>query len=152
MMVESAEKFPTATLISLLKLARRLSDATRGRFTFVFSSSDKLGAIGGLGALSGAKVLSVGDLSREATLTYLTAWGSPEDRAKGVYDVTGGHLVVLVDNEGMNLFCGGAIDQHELQTQLLTQLVLLPALWMTLLGVTFGPAPAKRFLASRQTS
>jgi len=119
MVVESAEEFPTATLASMLKLAKRLADAKRGRLIFVFAPSDKLGAIGGLGALSRAKVLNVGDLSREAALTYLTAWGCPEDRARGVYDVTEGHLAVLVDNEGVNLFCGGAIDQPELQTQLL---------------------------------
>jgi hypothetical protein len=64
MVVESVGEFPTAPLVPLLKLAKRLADAKRGLFIFVFSPSNKLGAIGGLSALPRAAVLNVGDLSR----------------------------------------------------------------------------------------
>jgi len=120
--VESAEEFSTGTLISLpavLKLAKRLADAQLGRFIFVFSPFNKLGAVVGLGALSRATIFTVGDLSREATLTYLTARGCPKERAIAMYGVIGGHLTTFVDNKAVNLFCGGAIDQDELQARLM---------------------------------
>lgn len=121
MVIESVENLAPPIIVELLKIAKELADSELGRFVFVFSPSDKLAALSGEGSLTRATIMNVGDLSREATQAYLTSKGCPLDRATAVYELTRGHLPVLVDGLAVNSFCKGKLTKDELEAAFLEQ-------------------------------
>lgn len=121
MVIESVENLAPPIIAELLKLAKELTDSELGRFVFVFAPSNKLAALIGEGSLSRATIVNVGDLSREATQAYLTSKGCPSDRATALYELTQGHLPVLVDTIAVNSFCEGKLTKGEVEAALLEQ-------------------------------
>lgn len=118
LVVESAERLPAVELQSLLKLAKELTDKQLGRFIFVFAPSDKLHDVRGQSSMSRATVVDVGELSEAATVDYLASKGCPRERAAVLFNVVGGQLLRLVDNQLASDFCAGAITSHQVERSL----------------------------------
>jgi hypothetical protein len=60
--IDSAERLPSATLRSLLHLAKEFADNALARFIFVFAPSDKFMMVLDQGALSGTNIIEVNDI------------------------------------------------------------------------------------------
>jgi hypothetical protein len=116
LVVESAERLAVEELRLLLETAKEMADRRLGRMVFVFSPSERLEvAVRGLGALSRATVLPVGDLTPRETAELLARktapGGCPADRAAVVHSWLGGRLSdLLAHEEAIAAFCADGHD------------------------------------------
>jgi hypothetical protein len=114
LVVEMAERLSVRELKALLDFAKDLVDKRRGRFVFVFSPTDKLGAIGKFGSVSRAQIIHVGNLGHVESMDFLARTGCNAGRAAALDALVGGHFPHLVSH-AVRDFCRGALPLAEVE-------------------------------------
>lgn len=119
--IDGAGKLDKNVLKIMMDMAKTLADDDIAHFVFVFSPSSIVREAAAFGAMSRARVVSVGDLSEKDTVDFLTkssACNCSEERALRVFRLAGGRFLYLL-SDGVKQFCQKYIGEAAFETAML---------------------------------
>ena len=119
--IDGAGELDIQVLKIMMGMAKIMADEDIARFVFVFSPSAIVRKAASFGAMSRARVVSVGDLDEADTVEFLTM--SPtincsKARALTVSELAGGRFLHLL-SDAVEKFCTGNFDEVAFQTAML---------------------------------